>query len=154
MERFHRGYSDFVWKKEHLENLAAVRQRSALFFPNYRRSHHHSALNGKSPQEIHRTFPVRKLRFGFSPPNTLPVTAGQVHFLQAVDEKRVVSILNKHWSAGLGSPEQGVWATLFLKPSGATLKIYDAAPDARKRRCLAVHLFQLKEPIFPLYGIA
>jgi len=26
-----------------------------------------------------------------------------------------VLILNKVWSAGLGVPDQGVWATLFLK---------------------------------------
>ncbi len=42
VERFHQDYSNFVWKKEHLEDLAAVRQRSALFYPNYRSSHHHS----------------------------------------------------------------------------------------------------------------
>ena len=150
VERFHQNYSDFVWKKAYLENLAAVRQRSALFFPNYRNSHHHSALGGQSPTESHRTLPVRKLPFGFSQPNTLPITTGQVHFLRAVDEKSNVFILNKVWSAGLGVPDQGVWATLSLKPSGATLRIYNAAPDAPKRRCLAEHPFPLKEPVVPL----
>ena len=150
VERFHQDYSGFVWKKEHLEELAAVRQRSALFFPNYRNSHHHSALRGQSPMEIHRAVPARKLPFGFSLPNPLPITAGQVHFLRAVDEKRSVLILNKVWSAGLGVPDQGVWATLSLKPSGATLRIYDAAPDAPKRRCLAEHPFPLNEPVVPL----
>ena len=150
VERFHQEYSGFVWEKEPLENLAAVRKRSALFFPNYRSSHHHSALNGRSPLEIHRTLPVRKLPFGFSPPNPLPITAGQVHFLRAVDEKRNVLILNKVWSAGLGTPDQGVWATLSLKPGSATLRIYDAAPDAQKRRCLAEHPFPLSEPVVPL----
>jgi transposase InsO family protein len=150
VERFHQDYSDFVWEKEHLEDLAAVRQRSALFFPNYRNSHHHSALRGQSPMEIHRAVPVRKLPFGFSLPNPLPITTGQVHFLRAVDEKRSVLILNKVWSAGLGIPDQGVWATLFLKSSGSILQIYDAAPDAPKRRCLAEHPFPLNEPIVPL----
>jgi len=150
VERFHQDYLDFVWKKEHLEDLAAVRQRSALFFPNYRNSHHHSALGGRAPLEIHRTVPARKLPFGFSPPNPLPITAGQVHFLRAADENRNVLILNKVWSAGLGVPDQGVWATLSLKPGGATLRIYNAAPDAQKRRCLAEHPFPLKEPVVPL----
>lgn len=150
VERFHRDYSDFVWKKEHLEDLAAVRQRSALFFPNYRNSHHHSALAGQSPAEIHRAVPACKLPFGFLLPIPLPITAGQVHFLRVVDEKRSVLILNKVWSVGLGVPDQGVWATLSLKLSGATLRIYDAAPDAPKRRCLAEHLFPLNEPVLPL----
>ena len=150
VERFHQDYSDFVWQKEHLENLAAVRQRSALFFPNYRNSHHHSALSGQSPAKIHRTLPARHLPFGFSLPNPLPITAGQVHFLRAVDENRNLLILNKIWSAGLGVPAQGVWTTLSLKPSGATLRIYDAPPDAPKRRCLAEHPFPLNEPVLPL----
>jgi putative transposase len=150
VERFHQDYSDFVWTKEHLENLAAVRQRSALFFPNYRNSHHHSALHGQSPMEIHRALPVCKLPFGFSLPNPLPITAGQVHFLRAVDDKRSVFILNKIWFVGLGVPDQGVWATLSLKPGGATLRIYDAAPDAKKRYCLAEHPFLLNEPVIPL----
>lgn len=150
VERFHQDYSDFVWKKEHLEDLAAVHQRSALFYPNYRSSHHHSALGGRSPLEIHRAVLARKLPLGFSPPHPLPITVGQMHFLRAVDDKCNVLILNKVWSAGLGVPDQGVWATLSLKPGGATLRIYDAAPDAQKRRCLAEHPFPLKEPVIPL----
>ena len=100
--------------------------------------------------EIHRAVPARKLPLGFSRPKPLPITAGQVHFLRAVDENRTVFVLNKVWSAGVGLPAQGVWATLTLKPTGATLRIYDAAPDAPKRRCLAEHPFPLKEPVVPL----
>lgn len=150
VERFHQDYSAFVWEKEHLENLSAVRQRSALFFPIYRNSYHHSGLAGKSPLEVHRTAPRRNLPANFCVPNKLPITTGQVHFLRAVDENRNVLILNKVWSAGLGVPNQGVWATLFLKPTGSTLHIYDNAPDAPKRRCLAIHPFSLIEPVLPL----
>jgi hypothetical protein len=150
VERFHQDYSDFVWKKVHLENLAAVRQRSVLFFPNYRNSRHHSALGGKSPLQVHAVSPMRKLPADFCLPDKFPITAGQVHFLRAVDKNRNVLILNKTWSAGLGVPNQGVWATLFLTLKGATLRIYDAAPDAPKRRCLAVHPFPLNEPVVPL----
>jgi putative transposase len=150
VERFHQDYSQFVWKKGHLENLSAVHQRSALFFPNYRNSHHHSALGGKSPLEIHRATLVRKLPADFSLPKKLPITTGQVHFLRAVDKNRNVLILNKTWSAGLGVPNQGVWATLFLAPKGATLRIYDAAPDTPRRCCLAVHPFPLNESVVPL----
>jgi hypothetical protein len=150
VERFHQDYSDFVWKKEHLENLAAVCQRSALFFPNFRNSHHHSALHGQSPMKIHHMTPVRKLPVGFSLPKSLPITTGQVHFLRAVEHDHNIAILNKVWSAGPGIPGQGVWATLSLKPSGATLRVYDAAPDAPTRRCLAEHPFPLNEPVVPL----
>ena len=151
VERIHQDYLDFVWKKVQLQDLAAVHQRSALFFPNYRNSHHHSALAGKSPLEIHQAVPLRKLPLDFSIPHPLPITAGQVHFMRAVDAEHSVRILNIDWSAGLGVPDQGVWATLLLKPPDrATLRIYDAAPDAAKRRCLAQHPFPLKQPVVPL----
>jgi hypothetical protein len=150
VERFHQDYSAFVWEKEHLENLAAVRQRSALFFSNYRNSHHHSALAGKSPLEVHQATPVRRLPANFTLPDILPITSGQVHFMRAVDKNRNVLILNKTWSAGLGVPNQGVWATLSLTPKGAALRIYDSAPDTPGRRCLAVHPFPLNEPVLPL----
>lgn len=150
VERIHQDYSDFVWEKEQLHDLGAVCQRSTLFFPNYRSSHHHSALHGRSPSEIHHALPVRQLPVDFSMPNPLPITTGQVHFLRAVDEKRNLLILNQAWSAGLGVPDQGVWATLALRPSDAILRIYDAAPDTPKRRCLAEHPFPLKEPVVPL----
>ena len=150
VERFHQDYSEFVWTKAYLENLAAVHQRSALFFPTYRTSRHHSALGGQSPLMVHTAEPRRTLPADFSLPAKLPITAGQVHFIRAVDQQRQVLILNKTWSAGLGLPDQGVWATLFLTPQGATLRIYDAAPDAPKRRCLAVHPFPLQELVVPL----
>ena len=150
VERFHQDYSAFVWKKRHLDDLAAVRQRSALFFATYRQSQHHSALEGNSPRQLHTATPIRQLPTDFAIPAKLPITAGQVHFMRAVDNQRQVLILNKSWSTGSALPDQGVWATLDLSPKGATLRIYDAAPDAPKRRCLVVHPFPLKEPVVPL----
>jgi hypothetical protein len=150
IERFHQDYSAFVWKKVLLGNLADVRQRSRLFFPDYRHSHHHSALGGKSPQQVHSQTPVRKLPAGFSILKKLPITEGQVHFMRAVSKERQVLILNKIWDVKLAEQDQGVWATLFLTPKGARLRIYDAVPNAQNRRCLAEHPFPLKEPVVPL----
>jgi transposase len=150
VERFHQDYSKFVWEKEHLENLSAVHQRSGLLFSNFRHSHHHSALAGHSPVEIHQIAPVRKLPAGFSVPSKLPITAGQIHFMRAVDKKGNVFILNKLWSAGAALPDQGIWATLFLRTTGASLRIYDAAPGVPNRRCIAAHPFPLKEKVVPL----
>ncbi len=150
VERFHQDYSTFVWVKEHLEDLSAVHQRSGLFFPNFRRSTHHSALEGHSPLEIHRSAPVHKLPAGFCVPSKLPITTGQVHFMRAVDQKREVFILNKLWSVGTVQPGQGVWATLSLKPGEAFLRIYDVAPGLPNRHCLAIHPFLLKEAVVPL----
>ena len=101
VERFHQDYSAFVWTKAYLENLAAVHQRSALFFPTYRTSRHHSALGGQSPLAVHTAEPRRTLPTDFSIPDKLPITVGQVHFIRAVDKQGQMLILNKTWSAGL-----------------------------------------------------
>jgi hypothetical protein len=39
--------------------------------------------------------------------------------------------------------------TIELRSTGATLSIYDAAPDVRTRRCLVTYPFPVKEPILP-----
>jgi hypothetical protein len=150
VERFHQDYSAFVWKKATLTNLADVRQRSALFCPNYRNSHHHSALGGNSPQQIHAQSSARQLPSGFSIPKKLPITEGQVHFMRPITKECQVLILNKTWNVPLAEADQGVWATLFLTPYSAKLRIYDDAPDAPKRHCLAEHPFPLSEPVVPL----
>jgi len=49
VERFHRDYARFVWKKTRLRNPAEVRQRSISFFRAYRSSSHHSRLKGRPP---------------------------------------------------------------------------------------------------------
>jgi hypothetical protein len=150
VERFHQDYSGFVWKKALLNDLTDVARRSSLFFPNYRRSQHHSELDGKSPQQIHFQSEVRKLPTGFCIPKKLPITEGQVHFMRPVTKDRQVLLLNKSWDVKLAQAGQGVWGTLFLSPKNATLRIYDAAPDVPRRRCLAEHPFLLKEAVVPL----
>ena len=132
VERFHQDYSAFVWKKGHMQNLSDVRKRSALFFPNYRRSRHHSQLAGRSPHEIHRAHSFRKLPEGLRLPAKLPITEGQVHFMRALDMEHNALILNQKWNVSLLQPEQAVWATLFLTQKGAKLRFYDSAPDALK----------------------
>lgn len=150
VERFHQDYADFVWKKELLPDLPAVRQRSALFCRNYRASHHHSQLQGRSPAECHQTSPIRKLPEGFCLPERLPLTAGQVHFLRKVDDQRQVKVLNLDWNVPKAQPHQGVWVTLNIASSGVTLSIFDVAPDVSKRTCLAKYPFPNKEKVVPL----
>ena len=151
VERFHQGYANFVWKKELLPDLPAVRQRSALFYRNYRASRHHSQLAGRSPEECHLAYPTYKIPEGLCLPPKLPLTTGQVHFLRAVDANRQVKVLNLAWDVPNTEPHQGVWITINFSLSGsAALSVFDAAPDAAKRTRLVSHPFQLKDSVLPL----
>lgn len=149
VERFHQDYATNVWDKIELPDVQAVRYHSPAFFEAYRHSPHHSALKGYSPAELHFAVSPRNLPASFSVPKQLPLTEGQVHFIRQVDEDKTVSILNMRWYVSLAQPAQGVWATLTFALHGAILRIYDAAPDATKRTCLAEHPFPLKQVVQP-----
>lgn len=114
VERFHQGYAKFVWKKAILPDLSAVRQRSALFFQNYRQSRHLSSLLGASPAERHLAQPPLPFPDDFTLPSQLPLTCGKIHFIRAVNAKLHIQILNLGWEIPLAQPLQGVWATINL----------------------------------------
>ena len=99
---------------------------------------------------MHFERPFLKLAESFSIPKSLPLTVGLVHFMRLVSKKQQIAILNQHWAVLTAQPDQGVWATLKFTQQGAALRVYDAAPDAAKRTCLAVHDFPLAEQVLPL----
>ena len=151
VERFHQDYNRPVWKNTHLKDLADVQQHSQAFYRAYRRSHHHSALRGQCPAQVHAQRTMHKLSTHFRlPKSKQPLTEGRVHFIRKVSAQQTVSILNLVWDVPEAQSIQGVWATLEITPQGATLRIYDAAPDATHRTCLAKHPFPLTEQVHPL----
>ncbi len=151
VERFHQDYVAHVWADTQLTDLDDVQQQGQDFFQLYRQSRHHSALQGYSPAEKHAAFPVRKLPANFRlPSGKLPLTVGRVHFMRKVSPARTIKVLNLDWAVPLAQPNQGVWATLEFTVHGATLRVYDTAPDAPRRTCLVSHPFPLKESVQPL----
>ena len=94
--------------------------------------------------------PTYRLPADFTLPATRwPLYEGRVHFIRQVLADNTVSVLNVRWAVPNAEPLQGVWVTIELRSAGATLAIYDAAPDVRTRRCLATYPFPIKEPILP-----
>jgi transposase len=150
IERFHQDYSKNVWDKIELPDFPAVQQHSPAFFEAYRHSEHHSALKGQCPAQLHPAVVHSPLPAEIHASDRLPLTAGQVHFIRRVDQDHQVMILNLHWDVPAAKPDQGVWATLQLAKHGASLRIYDQAPDAKSRSCLVEHVFSLKEEVVPL----
>lgn len=151
VERFHQDYDQHVWKDTDLDNRSEVQAQAEPFFSDYRHSRHHSALRGASPAEVHQRITPRKLSPDFQlPTHKLSLTEGRIHFMRRVNPDHTVSVLNLTWSVPDAKPDRGVWVTLELNTSGATLRIYDAAPDALQRTCLVEHPFPLKETVQPI----
>jgi hypothetical protein len=151
VERFHQDYDQHVWQDTQLEDLQDVQKHSQTFYRRYRHSHHHTALQGRCPAQVHAQQSRHKLPTDFQlPRGKQPLTEGRVHFIRKVSAQQTVSILNLDWDVPKAKTNQGVWATLGITLQGATLCIYDAAPDAAHRTCLAQHPFPLKEKVHPL----
>ena len=149
IERFHQDYDANVWNKIELPDLQTVRLHSPVFFDAYRRSHHHSTLNGHCPADLHFAQPPKELPDPLQLSTRLPITAGKVHFIRRIDQDKKTRVLNLDWDVSRAQVDQGVWATLQISKHGATLRFFDAAPDAPKRTCLAAYPFPLKEPVQP-----
>ena len=77
----------------------------------------------------------------------LPLTEGRVHFMRLVSYDRKISLLNLGWQVPRAEPRRGVWATIAFTRRGATLRVFDAAPDAKHRTCLPRFPFPVREPI-------
>ncbi len=147
VERFHQEYNRHVWDDTYFSDIAAVKEESNRFFALYCDSSHHSALNGRTPQEVHGEPPYR-LPSGFTPPpGRLSLYEGRLHFIRQVRPDGTVSVLNVSWAVPNPNTLQGVWVTVELRTNGATLSIYDAAPDVPTRRCLVTYLFPLNESV-------
>jgi hypothetical protein len=149
VERFHQDYDDHVWQ-HHLQDRTEVNEQGTNFFQKYRQSYHHSALKGQSPAQVHYRQPPSRLSADFTLPlGKVPLTVGRVHFIRRVSPAGTVSVLNLVWSVPEPDPTKGVWVTLEFTLTGATLQIFDAAPDASQRTCLATYPFPLTEKVQP-----
>ncbi len=153
VERFHRTYARHVWEDTILVDIDQVNEQAELFVQRYIRRPH-PQLGERTPEQVHRSRPARHLPPHFPDPSEplpdrLPLYAGRVHFIRKVDEEGRVKVLNQAWAVPGAAVGQGVWVTLTLTPQGAYLEVFDAAPDAPRRRCLVRHPFPVKEPILP-----
>lgn len=150
VERFHQDYVEHVWRPCVFTTLEQVDPQSQRFMAAYRQRRDHTALEGRSPAECHFQTSPRWLTADFQLPARLPLTEGHVHFMRLVSQHHTISLLNLDWNVPRAHPQQGVWATLAFSRRGATLRVFDAAPDARHRACLARFPFPVREPILPL----
>ena len=147
VERFHRDYNRHVWEATYLDSRTQVQRRGERFFALYRQRPH-PRLDERTPAAVHGR-PGRPWKALPPISGKRSLVAGRVHFIRRVQADRTITVLNVSWKVPTAQPDQGVWATLELQPSGATLRIFDAAPTAPTRRCLATHPFPLSEPVLP-----
>jgi len=150
IERFHQDYDRHVWEDTYLDNMDEVLKQSQHFFRLYRQREDHGKLNEQSPEAVHSQKSVQRLAPDFALPETRrPLKEGRVHFMRRVSAEGKVRVLNDEWVVPNPDAEKGVWVTIEFLTTGATLRIFDEAPDRPDRRCLASYPFPVNEPILP-----
>jgi transposase InsO family protein len=154
VERFHQDYDRHVWDDTYLSDVQAIEMQSDHFFELYRHSCHHSVLQENSPYELHHRPDLRLLDDDFSlSPEKLPLKEGRIHFIRRVSSQETLSVLNVDWDVPDPDPDKGVWVTVEFRTRGASLSIYDAAPDVNDRNCLATYPFPVQEEILPFQQV-
>lgn len=150
VERFHQDYDQHVWANTYLSDLAAVNKQGRSFFALYRQREDHSQLKEQSPATVHQQQLPNKLDVSFQvTDNKQPLREGRLHFMRRVSPEGTVRVLNADWVVPQFDPTRGVWVTVDFKEVGATLAIFDEAPDSQHRQCLAIYPFPLNEPVLP-----
>jgi hypothetical protein len=153
VERFHQEYNRHVWQGTQLKDRQDVQTHTDGFMAQYRQCDYLSALEDETPDAVHHRQPPNWLTSSFDlTAKRLPLVEGKLHFMRAVDADGLVWVLNAPWSVPNVGPDTGVWVTLELTLEGATLSIFDQAPDIDVRCCLATHPFPLKEMVYPHRG--
>ena len=150
VERFHQDYNRHVWEATYLDSRDTVQRQADRFFALYRDSGHHTELKGRTPHEVHHETTPHRLASDFClPGGKLPIYEGRIHFMRCIQPDGTISVLNVDWQVPNASAGTGVWATVEFRCTGATISVYDAAPDALERTCLATYPFPLSEPVLP-----
>ena len=81
-------------------------------------------------------------------PQSLPITAGRIHFIRKVDLNGNIALLNETWPIGQPSIGKYVWATVDTKEQ-LLIILHKADPDA-EWKCLKRRRFKLKQPVVTL----
>src|SRR5258708_13518863 len=151
IETFHSLWLQLFWSRHTFRDLAHVRRLTPAFRAWYQAHYRPPALDGRTPDQVWQTIPVRWLRPELEqliPAERLRLTVGRVHFMRKVTSDGVIHLLNEPWLVNRTLAGEYVRATLNLAEQRLTIW---RQPDADSPwHLLKTRQFRLKEPIHDL----
>jgi hypothetical protein len=138
------------FQRRRFRSLAQVQRANPEFEYWYRHQYVPPALVDRTPAQVARQHPVVRLTAdqARSLPSRLPITAGRVHFIQQVDARGEIVVLNERWPVGRRWAGQYVWATIVTDRQ--RLDIYSRRSPRHPVRRLKTWPYALKEPVAEL----
>ena len=135
------------WERRRFASPGRVRQASPAFVQWYMTNYAPPHLNGLTPQQAQRherkhcltATQIAQL------PETLPITAGRIHFVRKVQADGNVTILNETWNVSKRLTGQYVWATLITHCR--RLDIWYQRSVHHEWRLLKTYVYDMPEPV-------
>jgi len=147
IESFHSLWVQAFWSRQEFRDLAHVQAEVPTFIRWYHTRYQPPCLHGKTPAQIRRGFqpirltvPLRRLI-----PETLPITAGRIHFIRKVDLNGRIRLLNETWTVGRHWIGEYVWAT--VDTAAQNLTIWHKTEAEARWKQLKQRQFKLKPPV-------
>lgn len=107
-------WSRAFWQRQRFSSFRQVQRASPRFVQWYATCYAPPALAGKTPTQAQRAEHPRRL----TPaqvrrlPDTLPITAGRIHFIRRVQTDGTIAFLSETWRVGRRFAGRYVWATI------------------------------------------
>jgi putative transposase len=135
------------WERHRFRDFAHVCRLSPLFLQWYMESYRPPALQGATPAQAQRTEARPRLTHALRShiPDTLPLTAGRIHFIRRVPPEGTIRLLNERWQVPKALVGHYVWATITTHCR--TLDIWFRRDLKQDWRLITHARYDIDEPI-------
>lgn len=149
IERANGIWAQQFWDKNHFPTRRALERKTPQFHRWYA-SYDPPALQGLTVAEATQQHPRCRLteRQRQALPETLPLTAGRIHFVRRVSAKGEIDILTESWRVSRTLCDEYVFATLDLRQQ--ELRVYYRASARAQARLVCCYEYQVEEAVTPL----
>jgi hypothetical protein len=123
VEGFHALWVRAFWSKYQFRDLAHVRRQVRGFLRWYHERYQPPSLEGKTPAQMREGSRLLLLTPELQRliPESLPVTAGFIHFVRRVDVEGRIVVLNQAWTIGRRFAGRYVWARVETESQVMTI---------------------------------
>lgn len=147
IERLNGLWQSAAWNRTHFRTFTAVQRTGPQFVQWYMNDYHPPALLGQTPQQaqrsqVRRCLPKCQAR---AVPDSLPLTAGRIHFIRHVASGGTISLLNETWRVGRRRADRYVWATVHTRLQ--RLDIWSQASACREWHLVKSYPYPITEAI-------
>jgi putative transposase len=150
IESFNGLWGRAYWERYHFSSFYRVQQTSPHFVQWYLNQYAPPALMGKTPTQAQRIDGASRLTLTQirNVPETLPITAGRIHFIRRVQPNGTITFLSETWTVGRPLAGRYVWATVTTHRR--TLEIWYQSSALQDWRSLKTVAYDLSETVVHL----